>query len=567
MAKAKAYVYTDLSVSGSLTLDVDGVVYEVAQFTSSWAVNEVPSAVCMLALGRDVLHQKPAMVHTQPQQFQMQNATVYFSPSQEYDARQDWPEGRLAIFVGKFAGFAYRKINGKVYAIASLVHWLADMGCSSCLTKNGHVSNPTQLNAAAVLESFGDPAAGVGNYISAMVPGQLADNSVADDVWQAMKDIFVGLAEVSTMPVGPTGECGGKGTWVKNDVALAALARIEGPISPTLGQRIIMFLGGAPPGLAYKWAVPLKIDDLNVWPIRGAVAQAIGQETVESYAASSFWDKLVGQFCPMFNMAVVPRVQTALVVADTPCLGGTYWKSLDAEEYDAFDMSAELARPLGAVGVVASYESQTGAGVRGRGSYPAIGGCYAEDSVRPGDGVIMYVAPPSWLQVLWFQPIYAAANTGVGKNKPSKTSTTTDARPDVSPERSDTFGVNGNKLYQRYAHAVYANQMLRGRSGSVSGKLRFDVAPGSIIKVNPALEVFLGGEDQLAFAVFACVARVTVAINAEAGMAGTTFALSHVRTEAENDRPRTSVTEHPLFGKSIWGKGRHGAPLIDEYNL
>ena len=59
-----------------------------------------------------------------------------------------------------------------------------------------------------------------------------------------------------------------------------------------------------------------------------------------------------------------------------------------------------------------------------------------------------------------------------------------------------------------------------------------------------------------------------VAINAEAGMAGTTFMLSHVRTEAENAKgaDRTSTPDHPLFGKSIHGGGKHGSPLIKEYD-
>lgn len=551
----KNYVYSDFSVENALTLEVGANVYEVVQFSSSWAANEIPTAAVMLAIGRNARTQKKATVHgTAGRLKQMEKATVWFEPKGEYSRDKDWPRGRRKIFEGYFTGFAYRKISGKVTIIGNLIHWLAALGFSSCLTKNGHVSNPTQLNAAAVLESLLTTGAGEGNYISMLVPAQVAADSTAADLWVAMKEIFCALASVDAMPCGQEADCSGAGTFGKNDVAIEALSRIEGPSKGC--------------GRPYTYGTALKIESEGVPTIQDAIAFSLGMETVEGYSSVTFWDKLTSQFCPMFGMAVVPMVETALVVADTPAFNGGFWKEIKADEYDSYDMTRELHRPLRAVGVIAAWDSQTKAGVVEPGDeLPVIGGCHAEDSVDPADGAIIYVASPPWLRVLNTQPHYVGLTTGLKTDEASKTSTTPKPPGGEGPPTPDTLGANVNKLYSRFAHDVYVNQMLRGQGGSFSGKLRFDIAPLSILKINATTEKFIGpGQDDLAVTIYGCVQRVTVAINAEAGMAGTTFQLSHVRTEAEKDLTRTSVKEHPLFGKAIHGGGKHGSPLMPEWD-
>lgn len=557
MANVKNYVYTDLSVKNSLTLEVEGAgTFDIIQFSSSWAVNEVPTAAVMLAIGRDVHTQNPAKIHTAGAKLrQMQKAYVWFEPKHDYAPGIAWPKGRRKIFEGYFTGFAYRKISGKVHVIANLMHWLASLGFSSSLTKNGHVSNPTQLNAAAVLESLGSTGVGKGNYISLLAPSELCAANIKSNLWQSLKSVFCLLSDVAAMPCGPQQECGGDGTFHTNDVAKYALNKIEGPATTC--------------STAYKWGVPLKMYTEGISTIEGAISDAIGNEMVESYAATSFWDKLVGQFCPMFGMAVVPMVDSAIIAADVPAFNKGHWRDIYTDEYDSYDLTRDLHRPLRAVGVVSGYESQTRAGIEEPGDIlPVIGGCYAEDSVVPGDGMIMYVPSPSWLRVIHTQPNYVGDTTGLNGERASPTATTPGTVPVGSIATPDTVGLNANKMYEKYAHEVFVNQMLRGQTGAFAGKLRFDIAPLSILKLNAAAEQFIGkGQDGLAETLYGCVQRVTISINAEAAMAGTSFQLSHVRTEAENELRRTSVSEHPLFGDSIHGAGKHGCPLVDDYEF
>lgn len=553
MAKGRNYVYTDLSVKNSLTLEVEGAgEFDVVQYSSAWAASEIPTAAVMLAIGRNARTGDKAAIHAAAGKMQqMRKAFVWFEPKGEYDQDREWPAGRRKIFEGYFTGFAYRKISGKVHVVCNLIHWLAALGFTSALTKNGHVSNPAALNAAAVIQSLRDGGAGEGNLISLLAPAELCADTLATDLWVSIKSIFCGLANTEAMLCGNQEFCGGDGSFQVNDVAQYALNKMEGPASRC--------------SVPYKWGVPLKLETEGTSVIEDNISLAIGNAVIESYSSTTLWDKLTAEFCPMFGMAVVPMVDSAIVVADLPAYRGGHWREISVNDYDSYDMSRELHRPLRGVGTVVGYESQTGVGVGGD-ELAFLGGCFAEDSVNPGDGVVMYVPGPPWLRSIAAQPGSIEDSTRLLSGGASGTSTT----PGVGRANNDrdSLGENANKLHVRYAQSVYVNQMLRGQSGSFSGKLRFDVAPLSIVKLNATAEKFIGpGQDDLAATLFGCVQRVTIAINAEAGMAGTTFQLSHVRTEAENGLNRTSVEAHPLLGTSIHGGGKHGSPLVDDYEF
>jgi hypothetical protein len=587
----KTWVYTDLSVRDALTLEVtppgEGspapVAFQVTQYSASFAANELPAAQCLLAIGREAVGQRAAEVHRSARFPQMVRAKVWFEPRAEYDETQPWPAGRRVIFEGFLTGFAYRKVNGKVHVVASLLHWLAALGFGSSLTGLGHAANPTQLNAAAVLGVPDFTGAAEGDYISSLAAAHLGAQDVEADLWKSIKTLFCRLAQLRTVDLASLAGCTDTPSWQRNDLALSALGRIEGPVEAPVraaGNEDEEEDGAdADCSREYHWGVPLALDLGGLAVVAEAVAQAIGNETIESYSSVTLWDKLVAGLCPSFGMAIVPMVDTAVVVADTPALAGdpaAFWKELAPDDYDSFDESGELHRPLRGVGVTTGYQSQTAAGVEAipadstAAAFPVIGGCHVEESVTPGDGMILFVGPPPWIRLISYQPTPAVGSTNLPAEGAGPTATTPGAPVAAGP--GPALGQEIRDLCERFAHTVYVGQMLRGRAGAISGKLRFDIAPLSILKITASAEKFIGGEDDLAVTMYACVQRVTVAINAEAGMAGTTFQLSHLRTEEENARSRTSVREHPLFGDAIHGDGtrgirRHGSPLIDAYDL
>jgi hypothetical protein len=87
---------------------------------------------------------------------------------------------------------------------------------------------------------------------------------------------------------------------------------------------------------------------------------------------------------------------------------------------------------------------------------------------------------------------------------------------------------------------------------TISGKLRFDISPGALLRVQRQHEKALSTKFDFGTDLFGHVNRVTFNINSESQLAGTTFQLTSVRTERENTEDRTSVDKHPLFGDDIF---------------
>jgi hypothetical protein len=127
-------------------------------------------------------------------------------------------------------------------------------------------------------------------------------------------------------------------------------------------------------------------------------------------------------------------------------------------------------------------------------------------------------------------------------------------------------------IFDKWAEEVYIKNALRGRTQTVSGRLRFDIAPGSIVRVTSAQESVLPDEDaparidNLGFDTFGEVARVSIVINAEAPSASTSFLLTNVRTHSEylgTNPENVYNTDSPgIYTKeSVHGRGKHGSPL------
>lgn len=551
------HAVTYLSDDGALYLEIEGKRYDIAHYTASWAVNEIPQGQCMIAVGRNARSDNAgelAAIHRESQTLrQMRKAKVVFKPRGEYDPVGNvWPEGEVTVFDGYYVGYAHRKMNGKIQVIVNLTHWLIDLTQSSCLSRNSHPSNPASLTSAAVMKQLRESGGSQGAFVSYLTGHKVIETRVLEDLWGAIKELFCQTALIKTTAIGPSDICSagsGPDKFVENARALSALARIEGV--------------GSACAKPYKHGVVLKPAFKSQPLIASAIGNAICNATVDSYANTTFWDKLVGEFCPMFGIAVVPLVDKALVVADTPAYNRNFWRTLDPDEYDSFDQTAFVERPMRAVGVYGNVASFTGAR---QGQEPVnhreIGGCFA---VNEPDGLVQYITAPPWLDTLASAAVIGSTSTGNKKDAPTSTSTAP-GKTDKPPEVFTATLSDAQKLYSQYAQTVFALHTLRGRNGAVSGKLRFDIGPGSIVKVKSTPDVQTApGIDKLAGDFYGCVSRVTININCEASMAGTTFQLTHLRTETENSDPRTSVQEHPLFARAIHGGGKHGAPLIDVY--
>ena len=512
-------------------------------FSSNFALNEIPQATCTVGVGRDTTSDGGitlAPIHTAFNWRKLQPAKIYFYPVGNSAEDTAWPAEPFIIFDGYVTAIRRIKSLGKYQVEISLTHWLFDLACSSAVSGSSHVANPGDLTAAA---TYGTGLNVESSYTSDVIGPNLGNINgiLANDLWSTLKSVFSAYASGKTRPISQLTNCLDIIIERNNARALRALRRIEGTDVTE----------NSPTDKGYVFGSPLKFDfsDLSS-ALTNNISSAINQELVRTYAESSFWTKLVSQFCPIFGLAVVPMIDSALVIADTPIYTAATkqpYKIITPEDYDNEMAAGAMERPLAGVVVISSGTSPTNAVTTN--NIKNVIGCYAADPLED-DGVVLAVGTPPWLDYI-----------------PEKER--------LDPAQSGTAAANTVRdLFNRWAKDVYVRNALRGRTQTLSGRLRFDIAPGSIVRIASSRETIpldlfnyeQNANDKLAFDTYGQVARVSVFINTEAPAAGTSFLLTNVRTAAEyagdTDRNVYSVSSPAIFTLgSIHGNGTHGAPL------
>jgi hypothetical protein len=176
------------------------------------------------------------------------------------------------------------------------------------------------------------------------------------------------------------------------------------------------------------------------------------------------------------------------------------------------------------------------------------------------DGMWLFVNAPGWIDD-WanFDPEAADGDADINKtlNQPSHDATGAD-KPAIQREPG-TEVVEWNNVMQQYARMMYAVNALAGREGTIVGKLRFDIAPGTTVMIQARGDNYLSaGVDTLATDLYGFIAKVHISINAEQASATTAFEVTNLRTAKENESQRFSMIEHPFFMENYFKY----APLV-----
>jgi hypothetical protein len=544
----------------SAILDIDGTQFDVIQCGADFSINGIPTAEAVLAIGRKATGgNEAAAIHKAVGRLTAESiCKLYFCPSGSWSDRNEWPKGPHLVFEGRLANVGYTKIQGKVQFVVRMVHWLADLNYSSAVSSISHPSNPAQYTFQSIISSdsragFAGRPVGIASTGAAL---SITAANVQADLWsQAIKPFFCRLANSETARLDADLKQCFNLEGNDNSQALAALKRIEGAAGTDCDLKPSCY---TPP-----LSLSTPFGDAGV-TVADAIAKAIAADSIQSFANTTLWAKLVG-YTSTFGGAVIPLVNTALVIPFVPGLRQTYCKRIDACDYIHINLSQALPQALRGIALTGSMEDNSGfapTASRDAASLLGVGGCYSPPNANKG--MIKFVPPPPWLRNIAFSGHSAMHPIGLDGKRAFSTSTT--------PKQQNDDGLVANKdglnregiiretsdLYDAYAKYMYATEMLRGRFGTVSGKLRFDIAPGSTVKIGGSAELFLQGQDALAQNLVGTVMRTSFGMNAEASQAGTTFAFTHIRTEEQNKDDRYSVDGHPLFDE-----GFTGAPLLD----
>ncbi len=541
--KFELYAEVELEAGDKRTL-------EVLRFSARFPLNDVPRGSMTVSLGRRVDSNAPSEIHKILSRLKVKRKVDVWCKAKTLGVFgllgiNLWPKDKFKVFEGYTTGAGYQRTSTSAEYTLELEHWVADLGYASATSALSSPQNPGQMTFAALTANASESAGGTANAggMTGLTRAEEFINAgtIGSDFWgDALHKFLLSLAGEETLV--DSVDAGRLGLDLAplaagNEPAKKALERFE-PKEPVEFSKKLSFEKGA-----YG-------DDLEA--VADQIEIALGHETLEVLAGSTLWDKLV-QYANTFMFAVVPMVERVLVVPFLPGLRKEY-VTVSAKDYEFVRISGDMPRVLRGVGIYGGKGFEGGSEMTGDDAVNydqfAIGGYYQGAKT----GQILFKQAPMWMATVNLSSevdkacgadgVPVADVTNVGEGKPPEK-----AKPKEKAEANA-------RLMNEYAKAMYVYEVLKFRGGDMSGKLRFDVGPGSVLKIEGCGEKFLGVDDQFGQTMFATVLQVDIFLDAEGSRAGTSFHLAHWRNELENETDGFSLKKHPL-----WSTEWSGAPL------
>lgn len=516
---------------------------DVVQYTSSWALNSIPSASILVAVGRNVDTQKLATIHTAAKSLTTQLKAEVFLTTIVKDVEQavpGVPDGQeIKIFEGKIVGTGWRRTESGAHFTIHMLHWLSALNHASAVSGSLHPGSPGDLTYPAVFPAIG--LSGVtpnSSTLPAWVPGisksDINEGSFSD-MWGNI--LFKWLTQIASDD--PYDRVFNNGKGRGNPEVLNALKR----------------LAPNPDGK------PLNLDLHGVSGVilADGMRQALVNEIGGNWVNTTLWGKIIGDWSPAYWFSVVPRVEDALIVPFTGGLQGAPWSVIGDEDYSYADMNAQLHQVLRAVGI--AFPIQTASSFDLNIGIPQVSrsglfGVYGPDEIKTG--LILLKDAPKWLSDPVVVHMLSFQAEGIDDKAIGNALDEADVGADVPRDIAKDIG-QMKTLASAYAHQWYVLESLKGRTGEVAGKLRFDIAPGSNVIVVAGGARNVPQAQAVTEDIYATVTQVSYVINAEGQRAGTAFSLAHIRTKKENGSPGTSIAKPPLY-QDAWP----GAKLVPD---
>lgn len=506
---------------------------DVVQYIGSFAMNSIPTASINVAVGRNVDTNALATIHDALKDLTTQLKAEVFLRAQITSLEQaepGLPDGQeFKIFEGKVSGVGWqRSTHGASFSI-NIIHWLGDLNYASAISASSHPGNPADLTYPSIFRVLGsgdsDAKTGLGSWVP-MLSKSIVNESAFSDLWgNVLRPWLIALTKDDPFDVEVLGGQAGGG----DDNTLAALENMK----PNVDGRPLAFAGGGG----------------NREALSDGIRQALMNETGGNFTNTTLWGKLIGEWAPAYWFSVVPRITDTLIVPFAGGLQGQPWAVIRAEDYNQANLEGQMHQVLRGVGIIhptmffSGIDNNKGAVAVDRGGFA---GWYQPASLKKG--MVLIKDAPKWLSDPITPYIYGATAEAVSGGVVGSSLDPVNTGAPRTPARDIAQVQNDFKdVLNLYAKQWYVLESLKGRVGEVSGKLRFDIAPGSNVLVKAGGARNVEGNNSIAEDIYATVTQVSYVINSENQKAGTAFSLAHIRSQQENTTEGTSIERPPLY--------------------
>jgi hypothetical protein len=539
-----------------LWLVVDGSTkLPLSKAAVSYGINQIPTATALLPVGREITSKAgidtSKLANSADELIPVELwaiATKVYSDADGTKVHVGFPEDiDLMLFKGFITSFSHRQVIGGYQLQVRMSHWLSGLNHASSLSKSVHPASPAHFQADAFIST----GAGESGHWLAPTNVQKQLLNFAADLWgEGIMKILLELASKDRISL-PEFGISGLTTLIPqgaDNEALNALQRFRFDDE--------------------KFKLPMRLDADGAENVRNAIGADIaarmdaqkGAHSTLSYgslAGTTLWELIVGKLSPLYFFSLIPFPKYAAVA---PLLPGTQkiWNpsndpyTIMSNAHDFKDLSNELQRPLRAVVLYGNPGTTHGETLTASDDRPTAGSMYPTDPLllqkRPG--VIQFKPSMPWCNNLVRAEDFASRRvTDMLDPKPTGTSQEqTDASVALA-KKLTVSRANAKSIGNKLAHVLFANEVLTGRVGQVSGAVRTDICPGSVISIEGHADKFAPASVAEAAVRYATVVQVDLMFDADNNppQATTNFTVAHVRTAAEHTDAVLAVPEHPLY--------------------
>ena len=530
----------------------------VSHFIAQYAVNQIPHAAIFVPLGRNARTGEASPVYAAINDLPaFAKATLRLEGNLgDFDTvgdasgnRRQFPPGPAVLFTGYVRGVLYRRVQGQLGLLINLSNRLLALTISAAGSSELIPGSPDDLFQPAVSRGTGASSLGYGAVTTAHL--QSIQDSADDDFSGAVLRVVEKIAERSLVQL-------------MDYSVFCGIGRAADPASSNKAVLEALRADGAWRGIANLAFTDRKYP-LTLPAANYLVAQHLGARFSQALAATNIWGMLSYAVVSDFGMAIIPTA-TSAYLAPVLRAARTEGYTIYPDEFADENMTAGSLLPLFGVATTRMTPMGTFDTTQG-GTRPCYGGTYTPqvgDQAAYPSGMLMFTRAPTWLDHWPYGEINGIKPAD--QITPMIVQPATDAIAGVQesvPELPDPGYDDLSTVLKKFSQTRYTENLLRGREGVVVNKLRFDIAPGTLLRV--AGKSRSGGglseaTDELATDLFGFVSHVTISINAQQANATTTLRLTDIRTAAERDRPGFSMTSHPFFSDAYF---RH-APLVPE---
>lgn len=535
-----------------VTAVIDGQEMPVTACTITYALNTIPQAVCRFALGKDadgkrspaealigkLNERKPAQIY-----ITIEPQGRFLPPGVRVGA--SLPAGKTLVFDGDTAwGNHVRNANAEQYEV-TFEHWLSRLNHTSAVSPS--VTPAVSRDLAFPMVSTvvtPDTQAGKstgGGWTTSGIAERLLSIDVRSDLWKKgilpWYKVLAGSDHLADANLGSPlsytlNQNFGTNKSNGNAQALDAINRLLGSLNaPKLDLQNI---GAGAAGVR----------------VASKITETLANTTLDQLVDSSLWDHLIS-LAGQYLFVISPGVDDTYAAPWLPTLRRTFTNVFHSE-YDDLRVGAGSLRAVRGVVLVTGDSWSSGANLSDAAdqvsTYQNLGfGVYKAGNT----GAIIVRQAPAWLDGVPQTVVGAPGTRAEDLTVPTPSSPAVPA-PKPDQVKSNDVLATMNAYLQRYAQGFYGLEVLTHRTGSLTGRLRYDIRPGSLLNIETSATSVDPAARRLGPKVIAAVTQVNITIDAEKEQESTTFSLSHLRSEAENQTGVT-LTQHPLYNSSWYG--------------